>query len=109
MLKKKGKEKVKTKGTHAWDDPIMKKSMPTLYDYLSQISFPDGPARKTATLKIFTQDGRVKVFINDYEEEQSICVSADTWEGLWKAVEGVLSDPDAEWRDLPDWEKKKKK
>lgn len=109
MLKKKNKEKTRVKGTYAWDDPNMKKKWPNLYDHLAQRAFESKEERKTSKLSVFTQDGMLKCFLNDYEDEQSVCVSASSWDGLWDALEAILGDPDAEWRPLPDWEKKKKK
>lgn len=109
MLKKRAKGKAKPKSTYAFDDPQMQKALPNLYDHLAQLAYEKGEERKTSSLSLFQQDGQLKVFINDKNEEESLCVSGSTWEGLWEALEAALGDEGADWRHKPEWNGKKKK
>jgi hypothetical protein len=57
-----------------------------------------GEPRETTTLTLFTDQGMLKAFVNDRDNKVSCCVTADSWTGLWAAVEKALTDPSTDWR-----------
>lgn len=109
MIKKAAKKKVVKGVAFAFEDPEMQSELPNLYDHIAQVAYEDGDKRQTSTLSLSQGDKGLKVFINDKNSNESICVTGHSWKDLWESVEAVLGDPDAHWRESPQWETKKKK
>lgn len=92
------KAKKLVKGAPFQDTEFAKKH-PALTDFISCTQL-DGEPRKTATLSIFFDLGQLKCFLNDRHEGQSLCVVADTFTGLWEALEATITSDDPGWRLL---------
>jgi len=71
---------------------------PLLLAYMTQDRWEDGTARATSSLLLFKQDGIIKVMLRD--KDTGLCLWA-AGNGLFaslNAVEGLLCDPKADWR-----------
>lgn len=87
-------------------DKDVAKKFPRLAEYLAATLYDDGTRRETSTLSIFVEDGRLKVALNDRDEESSAYVTGDTLAGLLGALEEGLGDDSLDWRA---WKGRKKK
>lgn len=56
--------------------------------------------RQTATMSIFAQDGLWKVFLNDRETKQCVCVAAVTFTALLEVLEATLQGDEVPWRAM---------
>jgi hypothetical protein len=79
-------------------DPGFSNRFPVLWSFLTQKTWEDGSARLTSTLLIFEQDGILKAMLKDKDAGLCLWVAGATFEGLYDALEGALSDPRADWR-----------
>ena len=87
-------------------DPIddkMKKNYPTLWEYLSCSSWPDGEERKRSSLVMFCQDGMVKACLSDKNFNVQLWAASASFLGALEAMEGRLTE------DKPEWRAEKKK
>jgi len=99
MLKLSSLSKDRTKsGKPAAEDAAASKQYPNIVLLLTATKDDAGKLRKTATLTICAEDGLFKGGIRDRENSASLWKSAKTFDGLFKALEAALDDPDAEWR-----------
>jgi hypothetical protein len=57
-----------------------------------------GEPRQTTTITVFLDAGVLKCFVNDRDNGLSTCVTGDSWQGLFLAVEKALSDAKTDWR-----------
>ena len=71
---------------------------PAVCEFLSAVKWEDGSDRKTGTLNLFLQDGKLKCWLNDKEFGRSLCRSGDSLDELLQALDTALSDPRADWR-----------
>jgi len=71
---------------------------PTLHEYLFCARWPDGTPRATSTLSIFTDNGSMKLVVNDRDNNRSAFFSAETFRDLLDKVEAALSCESADWR-----------
>lgn len=78
-------------------DAAFRQSYPTLFDFLS-LTGVAGAARKTGTLLIFFEDGRVKACLNDRDGGYYAFLSADAFAGLLEALDKALKDGGLDWR-----------
>jgi hypothetical protein len=85
-------------GPRAADDKEFASVYPVLWSYLSQCQWEDGTARDTSSLLIFAQDGILKAMLRDRDAGLCLWGSAPTVGGLFEVLEGMLSDPKADWR-----------
>jgi len=79
---------------------------PTIWEYLTAMTFEDGSERQTSSLSVFVEDGVVKVALNDRAEQRSAYVTGDDLRAALKALEGQLGGAGADWRA---WKVKGKK
>lgn len=105
-------EKALAKAKHATagkkaTDTAMARSMPALFEFLTCEEI-DGQKRETAKLSIRWSQGRFQGYLNDVASHQSLFAAGDTFQGLLVALEEQLKSEDPGWRDMPDWEAKKK-
>lgn len=84
-------------------DDKMKKNYPTLWEYLSSSSWPDGEVRKRSSLVVFCQDGMVKMCLGDKNIDVQLWAASPTFLGALEAMEGRLTE------DRPEWRSAKKK
>lgn len=100
------KAKAQTPGRKA-SDVALSRSMPALYEFLT-CEEVDGRKRETSKLSIRWASGRFQGYLNDVDSKQSLFATGDTFQGLLAALEEQLKSEDPGWRDMPDWESKKK-
>lgn len=79
-------------------DEKWEKAYPTLWAHLTQVQWDDGSSRQTSSLLVFAGDSTLKAMLRDREAGLCLWVAADSMDKLWKALEGSLNDPQAEWR-----------
>jgi hypothetical protein len=71
---------------------------PMLFAHLTQRVWPDGTARHTSNLTIFTDGGSIKAVLKDRDAGLCLWAASKTISGLFGVVEALLCDPEAEWR-----------
>lgn len=72
--------------------------LPTLFDFLTLASWPDGCKRTLGTVSVFWEDGRFKCWVNDKDGLRSACLSAGSLAELFLTVDTRLELDDLEWR-----------
>ena len=77
------------------------KQYPSLWEYLTTVSWPDGTARRTSTLLLFSDAGCVKLCLNDRDAELSTWMTGRDPEEALEALEAVLEAGTGEWRANP--------
>jgi hypothetical protein len=73
---------------------------PAISEFLTSGHYTDGAPRKRSAITILA--GEVAGFrcvLNDHDNARSLWATAQTAEGLFVALEALLSDPGAPWRD----------
>lgn len=71
---------------------------PTVVEFLSMCQWPEGAKRETGTITLLCDSGLAKAAINDRDAGVSAFLSAESWTGLFKALEEGLSTGRLEWR-----------
>lgn len=79
------------------DDPF-EGVCPALYAHLTHTVWPDGKKRLASTMIVFCEQGRWKACLNAKDEELTAWVSADSFAGLWEALEVGLQQDRLDWR-----------
>jgi len=98
-LRKRSQESPPQGVPHATADIVFPPALSELKQHMVCTRYPDSKEpRETTTLTLFTDQGTLKCFINDRDNEVTTCVTGDSWAGLWQAVEKALQDPKTEWR-----------
>lgn len=72
---------------------------PALAEFMT-LEFDEGASRQTATLNVFFGLGSFRAFLNDRESQQSLCVTADTFQGVLGAIERALTSDAPGWRPM---------
>lgn len=90
-------------------DPSFRKSYPAVAEFLTDPDDGNGGRRKLAKMTVFFEHNTFKVFLNDVESRKSLCVSSETFQGLWDVLEAAIKSDAPGWRDMPDFDDKKKK
>jgi len=85
-------------------DDDFRRQFPVLWDFLT-LDGINGTARKLGSLTIFIQDGKVKGWLNDKDQGYFAVVSADTFSGLWEALDKGLERGTLEWREDKKWKR----
>lgn len=95
--------------TNGWpaQEPLLK-DFPTLLEFLSLSSWPNGEERTTGTMTISCYQGRCSICLNDRDQERSQFVSADTLKDAFKAAEKIADGSGGGWRPTR-WGNKAKK
>lgn len=77
------------------------KKLPALMEHLCRcVHEGTNEIRETTTLTVFAEAGVFKVFANSRDTEESLCVTAQTWDALWMTLERALVDPSSSWRPM---------
>lgn len=97
FIKKSLASHAKVAERNAFVDPEFLKSYPALGEFLT-LSVDDGKARETATLTVFFQDGAFKAFLNDRHSNAALCAISPTFDGLWVALEELITSDAPPWR-----------
>ena len=86
-------------GVAPLNDEAAEKKFPILYDLLNRRTYSDGTARCPPTLVIRRVAGAVEVVLQEHDFLQQKVASSKTLEGVFKALEKALSDPEVPWRE----------
>jgi hypothetical protein len=79
-------------------DERFEKKHPTLFDFLSQDTWPDGEARERATVILFAEGGTWKACLSDKTTQACLWATGDTFVGLLEGLEGRLTEDKPDWR-----------
>lgn len=71
---------------------------PCLTEYLFTRQWADGSHRMTSTLSIFTDNGALKLVINDRDNNRSAFISKPTWAEALEALESGLAHDSLDWK-----------
>jgi len=85
------------------DDPVLliteeADTFPALLEFLSACRWPDGKKRKPGSITLFVDQGRIKVALNDRDQDLVCFVTLNGLGGLFDALELVLSEGSGDWR-----------
>jgi hypothetical protein len=70
----------------------------TLHDFLTETVWDDGKPRKPGNFLLFTDGGRWKACVHDKDARTAAFVTADSVDGLLRALEDGLSEGTLDWR-----------
>jgi hypothetical protein len=98
MLRKPIKPDASVKSLGDFVDERFSGLYPVLAEYLASGSYEDGSLRQTASLTLFTEDGRLKACLSDKDNGRVGFISADSFLGLLEALEVALSEDSMDWR-----------
>jgi len=79
-------------------DTRFAEKFPLLSAHLADDRWEDGTDRQVSTLTFKVEGGALVGALNDREGRQSLYRTAETMEGVSKALEKALGDPKADWR-----------
>jgi len=82
---------------------------PTLLEWLVTEQWEDGSERKTSTILVFGEEGRVKVRLADRETDKVLWVTAESVRKALASLEADLVGGTGEWRDQPQYTPGKRK
>ncbi len=88
-------------GAGAPMDGYFAETYPAVWEFLTLAEIDLGDLRQkrqTATLSVFVQDALWKVFLNDRQTQQCVCVAARTFTALLEALEATLTSDEVPWR-----------
>lgn len=71
---------------------------PLMLAYMTQDRWEDGTQRQTSSLLLFKQDGMIKVMLRDKDTGLCLWAAGGGLFAALNAVEGLLGDPKADWR-----------
>lgn len=71
---------------------------PVLHEFITATSDDAGAARKTATLMLFSEDGRFRAVLHERQHGLSLWRDADSVQGCFEGLETALASGRAEWR-----------
>jgi len=81
-----------------FNDAAFAGDYPTLHEYLFQTAWADGSFRHTSTLSVFTDNGIMKVVINDRDNNRSAFFTGKTWRDIFDKLEAALAGETVDWR-----------
>lgn len=90
-------------------DPILTVECPAIWEYLTISTYDDGSDRVLSTLMVLVEDGQVKCCLNDRDECRSLWVAAGSLQGALRALEELLHDGRALWREYRGYSPGKRK
>lgn len=71
---------------------------PLMLAYMTQDRWEDGTARQTASVLLFKQDGMIKAMLRDRDTGLCLWAAGNGLFAVLNALEGLLCDPKADWR-----------
>lgn len=80
------------------EDVAFLKRFPALHEYLTATSYPDGSARQTASLSVFSEDGLWKACLNERDTGMVLFVAESHYDDLLTALELLLQEERPPWR-----------
>jgi len=99
FLKKFSAAQLRTAAGVEVDDKEFRKEMPALAEYLYATVDTDGRPRKTGTINIFVQEGRVKAFYTDKQNNVQVAATADGVLDVLRCLDEMLRGSDVPWRE----------
>ena len=87
--------------------PLLKKRCPTVLQYLTALSWPDGEVREVGSLVVFAKDGLWSIALGDKQTDLQLWGGGDTLEAALMALEANLKLPKPDWRKKKQFSKKK--
>lgn len=101
-----------TIGSIGFSDPSFQKNFARLWAFLTAqtVRGVNGEQipRKTSTVSVYMGPGGPQAFLNDRACGRCLAVTADTFQGLWGALEDALAAEVVQWRHLDSWTPEKK-
>jgi hypothetical protein len=83
-------------------DPAFKEKYPRLHAFLTvtrvRVDKDNVVPRRTASLSIFLSQGCPGASLNDRGQNRLLFCTADTFEGVWETLEGMLASGSVPWR-----------
>ena len=71
---------------------------PALVEFLTVDVWPDGTERRTGTVLLFLDQGRIKACLADRDQDVVLFTTVDALGTALEAVEDALRDPKGDWR-----------
>lgn len=84
--------------TSGFDDPGFAKKFPLLYEQLTETTFEGGEARITSSIILFAEEGALKACLSERNDHCSLWATANTLDGVMKALEAALTTGNPQWR-----------
>lgn len=81
-----------------FNDAAFQGDYPTVHEYLFQTQWADGSFRHTSTISVFTDNGVMKLVLNDRDNNRSAFFTAKTWRDLFDKMEAALAGETVDWR-----------
>lgn len=78
-------------------DPAFQKAHPTLYAFMA-LTEEDGVKRTPSSLVLFTEGNEFKACLSEKDANLKLWRSAETFQGVLKALETALASGNADWR-----------
>lgn len=82
----------------AASDATLAAACPALHEFLTLCQLPDGTARTTATLLVFSEGGLWKACLCERDAGLNLWATAESLQGLWDELEARLTAPVVDWR-----------
>jgi len=82
----------------AASDATLASSCPALHEFLTLSQLPDGTARTTSTLLVFSESGLWKACLCERDAGLNLWATAESLQGLWDELEARLTAPAVDWR-----------
>lgn len=79
----------------------------SLSAYLFDLTWDDGSPRQLATLLLFSEEGRVKLFLKDRALKRGAWVTGSSLTQALESLDAQLAEDTADWKKLKEWEKGK--
>jgi hypothetical protein len=83
-------------------DPEFKEKYPRLHAFLTvtrvRVDKDNVVPRRTASISVFLSQGCPGASLNDRGQSRLLFCTADTFEGVWEALEGMLASGNPPWR-----------
>ena len=80
-------------------DAVLEERCPTVLQYLQNDTYEDGSPRRTSTITLFVEDGRVKACLNDRDNDRTCFVTAESLLDVLDALEVSVLDEGTVWKE----------
>jgi len=81
-----------------WGDDEFLQDHPNLADHLRSVKYEDGVARQTSTLMLFSDNGTLKLCLNDRDNARSVFVSGQNIMEAFELLEKGLRESSLDWK-----------
>jgi len=80
------------------NDPDFNQRFPALFEHLTANRYPDGTARRTCSLSLFSEDGLWKACLNDRDQGLVLFVTEGRLDAILEGLELLLQEEFPPWR-----------